>query len=927
MKRRLIVTTAVAAASLIAASAAAWAAGSDQNTPLGESLVGRQADGSVLTPENKYVTPAGATIEQEGQPIDLLVRPDGQTAVSLTKSQDTVGQFTVIDLAQQKVLQVFTPPDGVGSGNVSVGGLLYSHDGKTLWAAQSNNILRFDVADDGALSHPHVIATPTAGPAGTTPPTSPAGDIAEALPSDLQWAPDGKHILVVLNGYNSLGVLDPTKDRFVAQVAVGMVPRDVVVIGHHAFVSNEAGRRPTDADFTNYSYDSPVVAETTDGRASTGTISEVNLWTKKIVATYDVGLDPTSMLVHGTEVLVTNSSDDTVSVLDTTTHEVTQTFNVNPVPGQPYGSSPNALAFLDSTHLVVSLGRDNALAVYDYEGAHTAAAFEGLIPTAWYPAALQWNDALHKLVVTNMKGVGSLGRPRTVDQGPGTTPVTGHQTYADRGVVQLIDRPTPRDISAYTAQVFSSNQWNGLADRNRIGTGDATPVAVPRRIGDPSKIKHVFLIVRENRTYDQELGDDPRGNGDPAYAQFAGVTPNAHALAREFPLIDNLYSGGTNSATGHTWLDAGFVNDYLERSYANYVRDYGQPDAMVYPKSGFLWDNAQAHGLKARVWGEYAPWFTKPNGVNCGSSWAAWYRDSQIMEGKIDGELHQPVGYCQTKSDVPSLDRILDRDFPNFQTNITDQYRADLFNQDLKKFEKNGNLPALNMLWVMDDHTEGTSPDYPTPSAMVADNDLATGRIIDAISHSKYWKDSAVFVVEDDSQNGVDHVDGHRNVTLLASPYARRGAVVNTYYSQENITRTIEQILGLPPMNKLDMTAVPMYDLFTDKPNFKPYDVRPNTIPLDTMNPSAKTVTDPMQRSWLEWSQQQDFSSEDQLPFAPFNRLTWYASTGWSKAYPGDTKIMTPDEVLRKFPQRAPSTDPDGTLPETKALVPHTTGR
>jgi YVTN family beta-propeller protein len=919
MRRRSLSMSALGIAAVLATSTAAFAArAADQNTPLADHLVGRQADGSVLTPDNQYVTPAGVSIEQSGRPMDLAVRPDGHTAVNLTKSG--AGLFTVVDLVNHKVLQQYTPPKGVGSGNVGVAGLLYSRDGKTLWATQVSNLLKFSVAADGTLSNPSVIDLPA--DAGV--PKSASGSAASPLPTGLAWAPDGTHILVVIDGWDRLGVLDPATSTITAQTPVGVAPRDVVVVGNHAFVSNEGGRTPTSADTTNLSYDSPVVADRTDGRASTGTVSEVDLATNKVVQTYKVGLDPSSLLAHGSEVLVTNSSDDTVSVIDTARKKVAQTFNVNPLPGQPFGSSPNALEFLDPAHLVVSLGRNNALAVYEYGGGHKAAAFDGLIPTAWYPGTLHWDKALNRLVVANQAGVGALGKDGTISEGAGTTPVTGRQVYADVGTVGLVAAPTRTEIAKYTFQVFKNNQWNGLAAKNQKGSKKADPVAVPVRVGNPSKIKHVFMIVRENRTYDQVLGDDPRGNGNASYAQFGQkVTPNAHALAKQFPLIDNLYSDGTNSAVGHTWLDAGFVNDYLERSYANYIRDYGQPDAMVYPKSGFLWDNAQAHGLTARVWGEYAEFWNGPNKTSCPGTWAQWYQDSKILEGKASGSPHEPVGYCQTTADVPSLDKILSPDYPNFQTNITDQYRADIFQRDFKQYEKNGKLPALNMLWVMDDHTSGTNAGSPTPSAMVADNDLATGRIIDTISHSKYWKDSAVFVVEDDSQNGIDHVDGHRNVALVASPYARHGAVDHTYYSQTNVVRTIEQILGLPPMNQLDMAAEPMYGAFTDKPDDKPYTAVPNNIPLDTMNVSAAQATNPMQKTWLAWSEKQDFKSEDQLAFAPFNRLTWYATTGWKRPYPGDSKVMTPDEVLRKFPQSVVTNGVENDIPSSRAQAPH----
>lgn len=918
MRRRRWVSPAAAAAVLVATASVAGAA-TLGNKPLGDNLVGRQADGSVLVPENKYVTPAGATVEQTGQPIDMGVSPDGRTAVTLTKSGN--GLFTVVDLVGHKVLQQYTPPKGIGSGNIGVGGVLWSKDGKSVYVTQVRNVLKFTVAADRTLTDPVVIAMPDPMP-GTTP-AAQDGTPAAPLPTDLQWAPDGRHILVVLDGYNTLGSIDTATNTVDAQVPVGIAPRDVAVIGTHAFVTNEGGRVPTAEDFTNLSYDSPVVAEKTDGRASTGTVSEIDLVSRKLVHTYTVGLDPSSMATHGTDLLVTNSSDDTVSIIDTAKKQVAQTVNVNPLPGQPYGSSPNSLAFVDPTHLLVSLGRNNAVAIYAYRDARTPVAFSGLAPTGWYPGTVTWDAPLKRVVVANMKGVGALGADRTISEGPGTQPATGHQVYADVGSVQTVAIPTPDQIKTYTRQVFTNNQWNGLAERNPTGTAQAAAKAVPTRIGDPSPIKHVFVIVRENRTYDQVLGDDPRGNGEPAYAQFgAKVTPNVHALVKRFPLIDNVYSNGTNSATGHTWMDAAFVNDYLERSYANYVRNYGQPDALVYPKSGFLWDNAQRHGLDARVWGEYAEYFTGPDGRQSQGTWSQWYKDSQIMEGKATGQLHAPVGYFQTKTDVPSLDRILSRDYPNFQTQIPDQYRADIFLRDLKQYEAKGSMPALNMLWVMTDHTSGLRPGLPTPVAAVADNDLATGRIIDGITHSKFWKDSAIFVMEDDSQNGIDHVDGHRNPTLVISPYAKPGAVIHTNYTQLNVVRTAEQILGLPPMNQLDLAADPMYDVFTNTPDFRPFSAVPNQVPIDTLNQEPSPATSPMAAAWVAWSKKQNFTSEDEVAFAPFNRLTWYSSNNFTKPYPGDKTVMTPAQVEAKFGGQVTPTGNQA----TRAGAPHLAG-
>ncbi|MGI8697488.1 MAG: YncE family protein, partial [Mycobacteriales bacterium] len=364
--RRALSVPVLSVAAVLGASSIAWAAHGGHNKPLGDHLVGRQADGSVLTSANQYVTPVGAVVKQTGRPMDMLVRPDGKTAVDVGHIGFGPPLFTVIDLVNHKVRQQYTPPAGTGDGTLSVAGLLYSKDGNTVWAAQTRDILQFSVGADGTLSSPQVISIP----AGSSVPKSPSGSPASPLPTDLQFTPDGTHVLVVLDGWNTLGVLDPATKTITSQIPVGVVPRDVVVIGNHAFVSNEGGRQPTTSDFTNYSYDSQVVAESKDGRANNGTISEVDLSTNKVVNTYTVGLDPSSMLVDGTTLLVTNSSDDTISIIDTAAGAVTQTVNVNPLPGQPFGSSPNALAFFDPTHLVVSLGRDNALAVYDYHGAH-----------------------------------------------------------------------------------------------------------------------------------------------------------------------------------------------------------------------------------------------------------------------------------------------------------------------------------------------------------------------------------------------------------------------------------------------------------------------------------------------------------------------------------------------------------------------------
>ncbi|MFC5648036.1 bifunctional YncE family protein/alkaline phosphatase family protein [Paenibacillus solisilvae] len=852
--------------------------------PFGTKLVGRQTDGSVLTTTNQLITPAGDTIEQTGRPMVLKVRPDGKTAVNMT--WDGKGQFTVTDLTTLKVIQQVNAPAGVGSGKISYGGLLYSPDGSTLWAAQTKNLLRWQVAADGTLSNPTSIPLP--GVAGRA-----------AIPSGLVFTPNGQQILVTLNGNNTLAVLDAATGAVVREIPVGNAPREVVVIGNHAYVSNQGGRPATASDRTNNSYGTAIVANNESGSASTGTVSEVDFEAGKEVLTYNVGLGPSALLAHGTDLLVTNSNDDSVSVIDTAKHKVAQTFDVNPIPGAPFGSSPNALAMLDDTHFAVSLGTDNAVAVYEYQGASQPAAFQGLIPTGWYPGSIEFVPALNKLVIASQKGIGSLGALSKNTQGLGTMPDIGHSVYSSIGTVSVVAKPTSKQMHEYTQQVWKNNNWNNLEQNNKTGDGKGNPVAIPKRIGDPSTIKHVFLIIKENRTYDQVFGDDKRGNGDPTLAQFGQmVTPNAHALAKQGPLIDNLYTGGTMSADGHQYLTQAFVNEYLNQSISHYTRSYpyNGGDAMAYAKSGFLWDNAIKHGVSVRNWGEYTSKFQDANGNPDKSSWKQWYQDSKILEGKADGQLHVPVGFYQAWTDVPGLRNITQGDFPGFQMQIPDQYRADIFIRDLKQYEKDGSMPQLNIIEMPTDHTSGTSANSPIPASMVADNDLAVGRIVDEISHSKLGKDSAVFIIEDDTQNGVDHTDGHRNPTLIFSPYAKRGEVVSTYYTQLNVVRTIEQILGMAPMNQMDMAAIPMYDAFTDKPNFTPYTAVPNSFPLDVMNQPISQLTG-VAKAWAEWSNGQNWTSEDMVNMNQANRAIWYASNNFTQPFPGDTKVLFPDEV------------------------------
>jgi YVTN family beta-propeller protein len=890
LRKGVLVATATVAA-VATGAGVTYAQGGFGNTPLGDKTMGQQADGSYLMQTGQFVTPVGDVIKVNGRPLGLTLAPGGKTAASLNTGGASAGIVTVFDLVHNKLLQQYGGDPGPSladrpGGGVSDGGIVYSPDGKYLWAAQQSKLARFDVAPNGMLSNEVTVPLPGA-------------NGRQAVPAGLAWAPNGKDLLVTLSANNTLGVLDTTTNTVTKQIPVGNVPNSVVVIDGKAYVSNQGGRPAQPGDKTDDSYGTPIVTNNNDMAVpSTGTVSEVDLASGQQVKTFAVGLEPSALLPVGKNLVVANTDDDSVTTIDTAKQQLGRTFSTNPAPGAPFGAQPNGLTMLDPTHLAVSLGRYNTVAVYGYQGAYAQPTFEGLIPTGSFPTGIALNPATKKLVVASEQGIGSVGADGTVDEGVGTSPVTSHYGLNFIGTVQQVSAPSVQQMQTYTNQVFKNNQWNGLLQRNQPGNGKGNPVAVPLRTGDPSTIQHVFLIVRENRTYDQVLGDVGKGNSDPALTQFGQqVTPNTHALATQFPLIDNLYSDGTNSGEGHHWITQAFLNNYMQQMYGNYTRSYQNGDPMSDVKSGNIWDDALNHGKSVTNWGEQVYDYVDKNGNEPNVSWSQWYHDSQVLEGKTAGPLNVPLGTYHATSDIPSLQQVTQPNFPTFDMNIPDQYRADLFQQDFANYVKNNNLPNLNMMWLPDDHTEGTNPGSITTTAHVADNDLALGRIVDTISHSPYWKNTAIFVLEDDSQNGVDHVDGHRNPTLVVSPYAARGAVVHDYYSQLNVLRTIEQILGLPPMNSQDMAATPMYDAFTNKPDFTPYTYKPNEVSLTATNPQPAQATSAVQQAWAQWSAKQNFKTEDMVNMAQENRDIWYSSNNFTKPYPGDSKVLLPTEV------------------------------
>ena len=895
-RRMPLVTAGTTAVVVVAGTGMAYA----QTHQFGTDQVGQTTGKGLVVSADQYINPIGKRLViNSGKIMSSSVSPDGtHLAASVT---DGGMALAIVDLKSWKVQQLVgnnTAADLRISGNdVGQEGPTYSPDGSQLWLGQTDGYRKFTVNPDGTLANPTFIAVPQAG-------------ASHALVAQAVFSPDGSTVYSAVNGENRVIAIDAATGAIQQSWAVGIAPRGIVKVGSKLYVSNEGGRTARPGDTTINSYNTPVPASPVTGATTTGTVSVIDLANPAAaVKSINVGLHPTALYAKGRALFVTNVATNDVSVIDTTRNAVVQTIDTQPWPEASVGYEPDAVTLTGDGHLLVTLGRANAIAVYRYTSPLEPVSYVGLLPTDYFPAeiATVGNDVL----VSNTRGIDAR-RPTTS---------AGHNTHDTTSSVQRFTLPSDRVIKSETAKVFSENGWTPGSVVLAKGRGYTKPVPIPARLGDPSTIKHVFLIVKENRTYDQMFGDEARGDGDPTVAEFgANVTPNQHAMEEQFGLYDNTYDIGTNSAEGHNWLMQADDPEYTESSAGEYLRSYDtEDDALGHQRTGFIWTGAQAAGKTVRDFGEFHQFLTKP----ADASWQNLYCDAKNMAATGQNTAYNLV----SSSPIPSLNSVSVPAFPKFDTSVPDIYRYQIWKQD---FEKNG--PAnLNMFWYSSDHTGGP----PNPAAQVADNDLAVGKMVDTISHSKYWKDSAIFVVEDDSQAGLDHVDGHRAPIQIISPYARHGVVDDHYYSQITMIRTIEQILGIHPMNQKDSAASPMQAAFTRKPNYTPFTAVPNrtslTLGLSTLpscgadtpaaqNPDAApapkatvpATEQAVASKWAAWKTQQRLTGPDAKPDfanpAQMNHFTWYQTHDWSKPYPGESKIYTPDSVPGAY---LPSTDTD----------------
>jgi YVTN family beta-propeller protein len=588
----------------------------------------------------------------------------------------------------------------------------------------------------------------------------------------------------------------------------------------------------------------------------------VSLWNRASIAILDTKKDvfvaewpteshPTEMVLSpdGKTIFVACANSTKVSVLDTATGNGIQTITSSLYPHAPSGNTPNSLALSpDGKVLFVANADSNNIALFNVEN-RTEAKPLGFIPVGHYPTSVRYSAGAKKILVANGKG----SSPKSNRHGPiptlsfGTS-ITEYIGGLYRGTLSVIDMPTPERLSQLTKQAFNCSPLQ--ADSSVTGDRPADN-PIPARVGEKSPIKHCIYIVKENRTYDQVFGDLPQGKGDPSLCLFPDrVTPNHHKLAREFVLLDNFYVDGEVSADGHEWTMGAYATDYVEKywpvSYrGSPFRKFGYPsegnhDEIARPSGGYIWDRCAEAGVSYFSFGEW------------------------IENGKTPND--------PARATVKALEGHFDPLFRGYDLDFTDVKRAERFIQKLGEFEQKGSMPSFIVLRLPNDHTSGTRIGKPTPTAMVADNDLALGMVVEAISKSRFWKESAIFVIEDDAQNGPDHVDAHRAVALVVSPYTKRRFVDSTLYSTTSMLRTMELILGLKPMSQFDAAARPMYASFQAAPDLRPYVHLPAGVDLNEKNkPGAFGA---------RLSEEFNLAREDQADDLMFNEIIWRSVRG-----------------------------------------------
>src|SRR6202162_4276997 len=791
--------------------------------------------GATLLPNGWKIKPAGRHMNVGDLPLAMVESGDGRYLI-VTDNGYVQPALTVVDLKN------FTVARKVPLENAWLG-LAWSPDGTKLYSsgAAANTVEEFRY-DHGKL-------TPAA-----TFPVEDRDKESETFVGGVAVSPDGLRVYAVTVLGQTLAAIALPPCAVVRKVPLPAEPYTCLASpdGRTVLVSLWGGAKVLVFD-----------AETLEQTAEIA-----------------VGEHPNAMALSpdGARLFVACANTNAVWVVDLPSRSAKEQILIALYPDAPPGSTPNGLGLSpDGATLLVANADNNTVGVADVSrpgGSRVA----GLIPAGWYPPAAP------------VRRRGSpRGRQPAIPEGEGQ-----YIGALLQGSLSVLPVPGPAALAAYTKTVYSLTPYS---DATRLSPARAPRQSpVPRRVGGASPIKHVFYVIRENRTYDQVLGDMPEGNGDPTLCLFGeDVTPNAHALARAFVLLDNFYVNAEVSYDGHAYSTGAYATDVSEKTWpmnyggrgGRYLSEGGGAMRNAYgnvaaPANGYLWDACVRSGVSVRSYGEFVE---DPN-------------PAQERSGKPQvGDFR--TGSGPYRASVPGLEGRIDPDYPPFDLSIPDARRVEIWLKEFRQFEENGKLPSLSILRLGGDHTAYVRAGFPTPRAMIAENDQALGSLVEAISTSRYWKDSAIFVLEDDAQNGPDHVDAHRSVALVASPWARRGAVDSTLLTTCGMLRTIELVLGLAPMSQCDASAAPMYRAFQSKPDLAPYRRREARVPVDEMNdpaaPGAKA------------SLLMNLDEADRVPDIAANEILWKPVRGQACPMPPPVRAA----FVRPVPPSAGSTKDD----------------
>ena len=767
-----------------------------------------EATGQVLLPNGWKLSPAGRAIKLGDLPLNMQISASGNLMAVTNNGQSTQSIQLIDPKTEQQLDEKIIAKSWYG--------LAFSHDEKKLYASGGNDnmILAYNIQDNKIGRADTIKLAPKAWPQN------------KVCPTGIAVNKSNTRLYTVTKEDSALYIVDPNSLKVVNRVKLAAEAYSCILSPDEKtlYISIWGG------------------AEVECYNTATGSISSIK-----------TGSHPNELLLNkkGSILYIANANDNSVSVVNTATHKNIEVISTVLYPTKLTGSTTNGLALSPNEKtLYIANADNNCLAVFDVNAAGNSKSM-GFIPVGWYPTNVKTLG--NKILVANGKGFTSMANPRgpqplkKVDNsGYQKGAVNSREQYIGglfKGTLSFIDVPQPLQMKAYTRQVYANTPFNTKVTETAAGE-EGNPI--PRKRGEKSPIKYVFYIIKENRTYDQVLGDMPQGNGDTSLCIFGNkVTPNEHAIANNFVLLDNFYVDAEVSADGHNWSMAAYATDFIEKTWpTSYGGRGGNYDSegerrIGDPRDGYIWDYCKRAGVSYRTYGEFAE-YGKPN--------------------------------------IKSLKGHMCNQSPGFDLDITDRSREQIWEHDFDSLLTINAVPQFNSIRMGNDHTSGQRKGTISPIAAVADNDQGVGLMIAHLSKSPIWKESVVFVLEDDAQNGPDHIDAHRSPIYVAGAYVKHNTAIHSMYSTSGVLRTIELILGLPPMSQYDAAAVPFYECFSNKPDLSPYVAQPAQVDLEQRNVA---VNESSKRSQLF-----NFAKEDAVPDLELNEVIWKYVKGENAALP-----------------------------------------